>query len=396
MAFTALPARPIADISLPPRVAEKSQVHRWAVILSELGGAERRACSLVSRTLRYAVYLSAVYILERKYHGRRLDSLFQQYSRNTSNLWPYLRFREREVIERHQAFSKSFLGMFVKSPSFDPMSAHLWSSPDNERQVEVALRYVLTRMWFAVSVGAYGHDPSTWASSRIVDVQEIVAGEIWQIRTRHGETTEMFYVLEATCEVIGRPVLSGFAGAIDQSTLRADWSTYVANRLSSSPSARPTTLLDHIRSENGEDYKWGISKLWLDRISKEGELGHAKQLVAKRYILANVVANSISGPWMSTSAMAQEFAGLPRNNGIASRPKIPSTSLYLPSHHHIESVHFATSKNEDLHPALAIVQTPGREYYILKDNGMQVGCEEEGVADVWVHILQCDSQGRVL
>lgn len=47
-----------------------------------------------------------------------------------------------------------------------------------------------------------------------------------------------------------------------------------------------------------------------------------------------------------------------------------------------------------LHPALAAVQTPGREYYILRDNGMQVGCEEEGVALVWMGLLGCDALGR--
>ena len=67
----------------------------------------------------------------------------------------------------------------------------------------------------------------------------------------------------------------------------------------------------------------------------------------------------------------------------------------LGSHHHIESVHFVTSKGEALHGAVAVVQTPGREYYVLRDNGMQVGCEEEGVPEVWQGILGCDTLGRV-
>lgn len=62
------------------------------------------------------------------------------------------------------------------------------------------------------------------------------------------------------------------------------------------------------------------------------------------------------------------------------------------SHHHVESVHFMAS-GIPLHPALAVVQTPGREYFVLKDNGMQVGCEEDGVAPVWMEILQCDQRG---
>ena len=47
-----------------------------------------------------------------------------------------------------------------------------------------------------------------------------------------------------------------------------------------------------------------------------------------------------------------------------------------------------------LHPALAVVQTPAREYYVLRDNGFEVGCEEEGVANVWMRILGCDARGE--
>lgn len=47
-----------------------------------------------------------------------------------------------------------------------------------------------------------------------------------------------------------------------------------------------------------------------------------------------------------------------------------------------------------LHDAIAVVQTPGREYYVLRDNGMQVGCEEEGIPEVWQHIIGCDMLGR--
>lgn len=63
------------------------------------------------------------------------------------------------------------------------------------------------------------------------------------------------------------------------------------------------------------------------------------------------------------------------------------------SHHHVESVHFTTRKGVPFHPALAVIQTPTREYIVLKDNGMQVGCEEDGVANVWMHVLGCDQNG---
>jgi len=63
------------------------------------------------------------------------------------------------------------------------------------------------------------------------------------------------------------------------------------------------------------------------------------------------------------------------------------------SHHHVESVHFSSSDGRILHPAIAVVQTPGREYFILRDNGMQIGCEEEGIPPVWMNLLQCNANG---
>ncbi|EGN98411.1 hypothetical protein SERLA73DRAFT_183406 [Serpula lacrymans var. lacrymans S7.3] len=108
--------------------------------------------------------------------------------------------------------------------------------------------------------------------------------------------------------------------------------------------------------------------------------------------MASVVSNSVSGEWMSTNQMAQEFAGLPPR-GNAVKTCSPRINLYLPLHHHVESVHFTHADGRTLHPALAIVQTPGREYYILKDNGMQVGCEEDGVAGVWMQVLGCSNRG---
>ena len=75
-------------------------------------------------------------------------------------------------------------------------------------------------------------------------------------------------------------------------------------------------------------------------------------------------------------------------------PSVLHTSYSQPHrHHHVESVHFKATGGRDLHPALAVVQTPHREYYILRDNGMQVGCEEDGVAEVWQEVLRCDVRG---
>lgn len=62
-------------------------------------------------------------------------------------------------------------------------------------------------------------------------------------------------------------------------------------------------------------------------------------------------------------------------------------------HHHVESLHFTTNAGTYLHQALAVVQTPGREYYVLRDNGMEVGCEEDGVWPVWREVLRCTEKG---
>ena len=116
---------------------------------------------------------------------------------------------------------------------------------------------------------------------------------------------------------------------------------------------------------------------------------------------------------MSATHMAQDFAGTAAvTSSAASRRDKPKVNLFLPqyvvlsllciyplipqSHHFVESVHFMTSIKKQLHNALAIVQTPNREYYILRDNGMEVGCEEDGVWDVWRDIIRCDGRGVAL
>ncbi|KAH7885373.1 hypothetical protein F5I97DRAFT_1810885 [Phlebopus sp. FC_14] len=388
---------PLENISLPPKTSDRKRVYRWAIILSMLLDEDRKACCLVSRMFRYAVYLSAAHILSKKYPGRRLDVVSNRYSPKVTNMWPYLRLRDDEVDYRRQAFKASFLGKFACSLSFDPLFEHLWSSPDDERQVEIALRFVLTRMWFAVSVGTYGHNSSAWTKDTVQNVTEIVKGEIWQVDVRSSKATETFYVLEATCEVIGHARGLGRSVSAAPNVLRTDWSSYISHRLSQESSVVSSrSLLDSITFSNSEDYHHGMSKVWLQRISREGEMGDAKRRVAEKYILACVVANSVSGRWMSANAMAQEFAGLPETGFATTRSKAQSVNMYLPAHHHVESVHFTTSCGQDLHPVLAVVQTTQREYYILRENGMQVGCEEDGVADIWMHILQCDSQGQGL
>ncbi|KAF9220988.1 hypothetical protein BS17DRAFT_713155, partial [Gyrodon lividus] len=336
----------------------------------------------------------------KNYPGRRLDVILQHYPQNMTNYWPYLRLRNNEVLLRRQAYKRSFLGRYTDSMLYDPLHEHLWGSPDDEKQVEIALRFVLTRMWFSVSIGAYGHDSSAWTKSTVKNVREVVKDEIWQVDVQHSSITEAFYVLEATCEVIGHPPSSEQNQMAAGHPLRADWTAYISERLLShshlSADPGPCSLLGYVKWSNSKDYHQGISKAWLHRVSDCNAEGITKRGVAEKYILASVVANGISGRWMSTGAMAQEFACSPGNDTFSSRTTAQLVNMYLPAHHHVESIHFTTSKGEDLHLAVAVVQTPAREYYIMRENGMQVGCEEEGVAGVWQQILRCDSIGRAL
>lgn len=54
------------------------------------------------------------------------------------NMWPYLRTREQEVAERRGIYQKSFLiDLFIGS---SPISSALWSSPDHDLQLTIALR----------------------------------------------------------------------------------------------------------------------------------------------------------------------------------------------------------------------------------------------------------------
>lgn len=59
-----------------------------------------------------------------------------------TNFWPYLRQREQEASERKNAVMNSFLQSAFRGPG-ELLSESLWSSPKNEKQVTVALRFDL-------------------------------------------------------------------------------------------------------------------------------------------------------------------------------------------------------------------------------------------------------------
>ena len=64
----------------------------------------------------------------------------------------------------------------------------------------------------------------------------------------------------------------------------------------------------------------------------------------------------------------------------------------LHRHHYVESVHFS-SMGKPLHPAIAVVMTPGREYYILRDTGTSIGSEESGIYPAWMRVIGCSDLG---
>ena len=114
-----------------------------------------------------------------------------------------------------------------------------------------------------------------------------------------------------------------------------------------------------------------------------------------------------NGTGVRGTSRAPDIAGSPK--GLKCQPILTSASVLplemcsrteieknLSRHHHVESVHLTATGGRPLHPALAVVQTPAREYYILRDNGFEVGCEEDGVASVWMRILGCDARGEAV
>ncbi|KAJ7069896.1 hypothetical protein C8F01DRAFT_1016100 [Mycena amicta] len=385
----------MAPVSLPPSISQRKRVPRLALILSFLVNYLERKdldqCVLVSRMFRYAVYLSAYHHLLRHFKGDRLVQVLSKHpdASRTTNMWPYLSQRLNEVSIRKKFFVQSFLGALFPTRA---ISERIWMSPDHERQLIVAIRFILTRHFFKVSIGdGKLQGGPGWREGQIIDAQQLVPNQVWKITISHSrKETESFFVLEQTCEPLAAPTGSQNSGF----SVRVDWSAYITECTQSNHSSIQP-LITRLNWTNHEEYDRGISRLWLKRMDEAGKMGFVKRLTAERYILACVVGNSLSGRWMSSTQMALEHRGLPEEVAIAK----PTVNFFLPAHHHVESVHFTATgprKGQLLHGALAVIQTPGREYFILRDNGMQVGCEEDGVAEVWMKMLRCDSWGVAL
>lgn len=127
----------------------------------------------------------------------------------------------------------------------------------------------------------------------MVDAQEIVQNEIWKITYRSLSLVETFYILEATCEVIGNSAIcpDTSTSLVPQTNLRADWAAYIKSADSESDVEGHIGLSKCLQWSNHEEYDGGISKIWLKRIAGEGEVGSEKLKIATRYIFACVIGN---------------------------------------------------------------------------------------------------------
>ncbi|KAJ8520832.1 hypothetical protein ONZ45_g2389 [Pleurotus djamor] len=322
-------------ITLPPKKSNRKHVVLYALICSYLDPASLRQCSLTARALRYAAYLSASYTLKREYSGTRLDALTKRHSPLTSNMWPYLRARQAERAQRIAEFDASFLGRCIPRHSVGDL---LWSSPNDTEQIKIICRFLMTRLWFTLSLGGT-QNTLDWS---VVDAKEVVPAEIWSITLRYRcSRTEKLLVLAPTCEVIGS------SGSDAGAAARVDWNAYITTQRPIGTDCK-LGLLDHLSWPNHEEYDKGISKAWLTRIKNEGELGNLKRLVAERYLFASLMANrhvsllspsslldfterSISGKYMTSLEMDQELSGRPSIGYCTSRPSRKSdvVNLYL-------------------------------------------------------------------
>lgn len=127
--------------------------------------------------------------------------------------------------------------------------------------------------------------------------KSVVKDEIWKVTAANGSDIQHYYVVEATCEIVGLPCISTdkLREAADPtrrySVVRADWSSYIEDRTRSEDQPSCKTLLDHLSWPNHEEYDRGISRNWLRRVEAEGEVGALKLTVAHRYVMACLVAN---------------------------------------------------------------------------------------------------------
>ena len=243
-----------------------------------------------------------------------MEDLTRIYSPLTFNFWPYLRAREAELAEQRGRYLQSFLHHYYGT--FEPIGRHLWASPDNPKQYTVAIRrarslfrgrdaedhvrFLISKLWFVISKCLGRSDATTWLHSVVIGAREVVSDEIWEVTTTFNtqgstsEREETFYILEPTCEVIGRPTATS-AETLPEThrglPIRVDWSDYVNDHILSLAGASGKKLMDRVQWAHYEEYQNGISRHFLTQTQREGEVGKWKRRVAEKHILASVAEN---------------------------------------------------------------------------------------------------------
>lgn len=251
-----------------------------------------------------------------------------------TSMWAYLRARRDEATYRWERFNKTWLGQFysmranrdeeILSLKQHPISQHMWTSPNDDRQITVALRFVSTRLVFALARRCDAFPVAReWLDTTVVGADEVVPNEIWRITIGRdfnlqerkpngspGVDVRSFYVLFETGEVIGHvlpPPVHGAGNMVgqriakgrphleifdndspEQMPLRADWAQYV----SACERGDAPCLQDLITSADRESYVAGISAFWLRNLhSKPGKENELLKTIARRYVLSCVEPN---------------------------------------------------------------------------------------------------------
>ncbi|KAG8791188.1 hypothetical protein FRC17_008788, partial [Serendipita sp. 399] len=375
----------IPIINIPPTVSQRKRVKLVALALKDIDDQSRAMCCLASRLLRYAVFVSAQFILAEEFPGARTEQVLSRAQDCFSNIWPYLRARRAEVASLKSKYSSMFLSRYVPNP----LSEQMWMKSDRGDEVSRALRFVLSRLWFCVSL--YGDAGVELLNERVSSFESIgYDDQIARVIMLKGDGSKgTYFVLGATGEAIGRQsYASSVTNGSSDIRVRADWSQFLSDNMD----GHLRNVWDTLRWANMEDYELGISKAWLRRVQNEGSLGQWKRGVATRYVLACLVANRRvinNGKQMSHWQMSMEEAGVLSHVASIGRKHEDALHMFLSEHHHVESIHFASTSGKLFHIAIASVQTTHREYFILRDTGLQIGSEEEGVCAQWQEILSC-------
>lgn len=85
------------------------------------------------------VYVSAQILLISNFNGSRTEMVMSQAKDGVTNFWPFLKERQKELKILRDQWKTGFLRKVLPD---DPLSARLWTNPDDLSQVQIAMRHV--------------------------------------------------------------------------------------------------------------------------------------------------------------------------------------------------------------------------------------------------------------